>query len=310
MKLYVSTYAKYNRGSLAGAWLDLNNYRNADEFAAACRRLHRDERDPELMFQDVEADPGADWQDGLYSESSIPREYWTLKAEAEAEAKRNAAKPEKGARAKEKEEQDRLCLAFMRMRGYKEEYPKQWAKDWKHWRNSYYFSTLSDGVIFYVHRPGIETRFCCGEDERGQGGEEYGTMAYALKDNAEKHTEAGFKRANLDRYDSAHNVTEDELATREYAEMDENGKAAIRSWGGRRGDVVAVVSRKTDKREWNEMGSALFYSDIVRFFTADDFARLRAAVAEVRADFVRRLDAYWKRFGASKIHTWTYWTEA
>ena len=22
------------------------------------------------------------------------------------------------------------------------------------------------------------------------------------------------------------------------------------------------------------------------------------------------LNAYWKRFGASEIHTWTYWTEA
>lgn len=29
MKLYVSTYAKYNAGSLAGKWLDLADYADA-----------------------------------------------------------------------------------------------------------------------------------------------------------------------------------------------------------------------------------------------------------------------------------------
>lgn len=49
MKLYVGTYAKYNRGSIAGAWLDLDKFKDADEFAAACRRLHKDESDMKRM---------------------------------------------------------------------------------------------------------------------------------------------------------------------------------------------------------------------------------------------------------------------
>ena len=32
-------------------------------------------------------------------------------------------------------------------------------------------------------------------------------------------------------------------------------------------------------------------------------------VVEARTDYKKRLNAYWKRFGASKLHTWTYWTE-
>ena len=39
MKLYV------------GAWLDLDKFANAEEFEAACKRIHRDEHDPELMFR-------------------------------------------------------------------------------------------------------------------------------------------------------------------------------------------------------------------------------------------------------------------
>lgn len=56
-KVYVGTYRKYNGGSLYGAWLDLEDYADYDEFIEACRRLHKDESDPEFMFQDMEYVP-------------------------------------------------------------------------------------------------------------------------------------------------------------------------------------------------------------------------------------------------------------
>jgi antirestriction protein len=65
-RLYVGTYAKYNNGSIAGAWLDLENYSDAGEFYEACAQLHSDEEDPEFMFQDFEGFP-----DRFYSESGI-----------------------------------------------------------------------------------------------------------------------------------------------------------------------------------------------------------------------------------------------
>jgi len=66
-RIYVGTYAKYNAGSIKGAWLDLSDYADRDSFLEACRELHNDEADPELMFQDFEGFPRA-W----YSESSAP----------------------------------------------------------------------------------------------------------------------------------------------------------------------------------------------------------------------------------------------
>ncbi len=65
--LYVGTYAKYNAGSLKGAWLKLDDYSDRSEFLAACAELHADESDRELMFQDCEGFPKL-W----YSESSAP----------------------------------------------------------------------------------------------------------------------------------------------------------------------------------------------------------------------------------------------
>ena len=62
--VYVGTYHKYACGSLFGAWIDLSCFTDADDLLAACRELHKDEREPELMFQDFQGFP-----DCLYSES-------------------------------------------------------------------------------------------------------------------------------------------------------------------------------------------------------------------------------------------------
>jgi antirestriction protein len=70
-RIYVGTYGKYNSGSIKGAWLDLEDYSNREAFLEACAELHKDERDPELMFQDYESFPKA-----FYSESHVPAELW------------------------------------------------------------------------------------------------------------------------------------------------------------------------------------------------------------------------------------------
>jgi antirestriction protein len=68
-RIYVGTYAKYNSGSIKGAWLDLEDFSDRDSFYAACGELHKDEQDPELMFQDYEGFPKS-----FYSESNVPSE--------------------------------------------------------------------------------------------------------------------------------------------------------------------------------------------------------------------------------------------
>lgn len=57
--IYVGTYAKYNNGSIFGAWLDLTKYEDAEDFYKACAELHNDEQDPEFMYQDFEGFPSS-----------------------------------------------------------------------------------------------------------------------------------------------------------------------------------------------------------------------------------------------------------
>jgi len=56
-RIYVGTYGMYNNGSLFGKWFDLTDYADSKEFYQDCYEYHRNEFDPELMFQDWENIP-------------------------------------------------------------------------------------------------------------------------------------------------------------------------------------------------------------------------------------------------------------
>lgn len=52
--IYVSTYTKYNNGSLYGKWLNLGDYSDYEDLLEAMRELHSNEDDPEFMLSDYE----------------------------------------------------------------------------------------------------------------------------------------------------------------------------------------------------------------------------------------------------------------
>lgn len=55
--VYCGTYRKYNDGDLYGMWVDISTFNSGEEVIEFCKRLHYDESDPELMFQDFEDFP-------------------------------------------------------------------------------------------------------------------------------------------------------------------------------------------------------------------------------------------------------------
>lgn len=70
--LYVGTYAKYNSGSIFGMWIDLEACSDAEEFFDVCRELHKDEADPEFMFQDFQGFPEEMYHESM-NEDDIER---------------------------------------------------------------------------------------------------------------------------------------------------------------------------------------------------------------------------------------------
>ena len=67
--VYVGTYGKYADGSIDGEWVKLTDFNDYEEFMDYIRELHKDESDPEFMFQDYENFPSR-W----YSESGLSEE--------------------------------------------------------------------------------------------------------------------------------------------------------------------------------------------------------------------------------------------
>ena len=85
--VYCGTYAKYNNGSLYGMWIDLSTFENYHDFMEFCNRLHANEAEPELMFQDYEHYPEQWYCEGCMGESTFDK----IKAYAElSEEKREA----------------------------------------------------------------------------------------------------------------------------------------------------------------------------------------------------------------------------
>lgn len=76
--IYVGTYGKYNAGSLFGKWFDLSDFADKDEFMEACAELHKDESEPEFMFQDWENIP-----EELISESWLSEKFFDLRDKVE-----------------------------------------------------------------------------------------------------------------------------------------------------------------------------------------------------------------------------------
>tara|TARA_R110000824_G_scaffold263493_1_gene452228 strand:- start:349 stop:864 length:516 start_codon:yes stop_codon:yes gene_type:complete len=69
--VYVGTYKKYNEGSLFGAWVELTKFDTKEDFIHFCFKLHKDEDDPELMYQDYEGFPAS-----LYNEGYMSDDIW------------------------------------------------------------------------------------------------------------------------------------------------------------------------------------------------------------------------------------------
>ena len=67
--VYCGTYGKYNNGDISGAWVEVASFADYEEFMEFCERLHADEEDVELMYQDFEGFP-----ESWYSESCMGEE--------------------------------------------------------------------------------------------------------------------------------------------------------------------------------------------------------------------------------------------
>lgn len=187
-----------------------------------------------------------------------------------------------------REEQANLCKRYIETLRYN--------ADYNYYFKNYFFVELDGGYVIAINKPKIETRFCCGEDE-GMGGR---TIKEANEILDGYKSERGFKAANIGEFEKTIISMVGRKVwnfTKEYHDFQSNFRF-----------IPVLVN--DNKHATVQNNCRYVYGEKIRVFTDDDFRKMRNAYMIVRADYIKRVNAYWKRFGSSKLRTWTYWMSA
>ena len=146
---------------------------------------------------------------------------------------------------------------------------------------------LSDGALICIEKPAIRTRFCFGYHANVHYTEEISTAEEAAAHAAK--SQEYFKTKNLESMDAMLKALENsETGIRpQYTSSPEGTK------------ICALVFPEP----WEPLPPGY------RRLLSEDREKLREAYRTERGVFAARLDAYLKRYGLSKVETWTYWPE-
>jgi hypothetical protein len=319
-RVYVGTYKKYNEGSLAGAWLNLGDYSSYGEFLTACRKVHKNESDPEFMIQDTE-----DFPDGLDCMEWLgEQDFNDVKAAMSENSRHNVKLVDysdksfvvKGDTRPIKEELKKLGgMWFKKETGWlfsnkkREQVEKfiaggevvkaervektnkftDWLKEFVDTKcitgsDKEYYGKGSvgaikiDGHFYLIDKPRIENRFCFRDE-----GPQYEHYKELRDDN--KMMERYFIRKN----------EEDFTRTIE---------------GIEKGEEVRIKNTDYLDRLNVYVGGSYWDRQEGRKATDEEKTLILEGLKYGLSLFRKRLDTYLKRYGTSKLHTWTYWADA
>ncbi len=298
---YCGTYYKYANGNLSGGWLQLASYKDNQSFLEACKKLHKDEKEPEFMFQDVENLP-----DEYYSESCIYPEIFaviqTIKAMTEDERTAFDNYCEENAAIPELFDVEEFKLAYKpttvtppaassgNQNALEELFEIIKAKSGEDYKGYYAAAIkIKDGYFLTFDKPEIEKAFCFGYSNFGQG-----MTQEEAEEICANFGEKEFKESNLSSFDEVYEYRaklldmmrrDITLETYEYSNLGYTG--------------CSITSDPNP-------GSGI----TLKGEEADRFCEeYKATVAKLRADFEKKIDSYLKRYGVSKIRKWTFWAD-
>lgn len=158
-----------------------------------------------------------------------------------------------------------------------------------------YVVPLENGGILEINKPRIETRFCFGYGYCGMSTEEEEKNASDAARDAKEHSDY-FLSENLDRS----NIDRDLKLLKE---------GRLEAYETPR---VAVMKKDPNSNIWYYFFKSEYdisHDDdakgIVHLTDKDKF-ELQRGLETVRNSFLKRLNTYLKKYGTSKLRTWTY----
>lgn len=155
---------------------------------------------------------------------------------------------------------------------------------------------LENGDLIPIDKPRIETRFCFGYGLYGRSTEEEYNDAENMRQHAETSRDYFIKE----------NLKGIEETIKELNDDSFEVYTALAYIGQAEGTKTKSyhITRLCNNPEYNPAWWAN-YKELAKMTTADR-ERLIKAYEEVKQDFIKRLNTYLKRYGLSKVYTWTY----
>lgn len=327
--VYVGTYRKYNEGSLKGAWLNLDDYSTYGEFVKKCREVHSDERDPELMIQDSEGFPdGLDCMEWIsesdfndvklamreeqgeqkpsisivdYSDKAfaVVGDTKSVKDELKKMGGRFNSKLSCGAGwifpNKSREDVKRFISSGEVAERTRNERRASTGSQFVTWLDEYVSASgnesarkyhlgavrIGDGY-YLIEKPSIKNRFCFHDE-----GPDYEFYKSLMADD--KKLQGYFKSENLATFDNKIS----KITKGEYGDK--------RVWKN-----PCYNDGRLEVCFYSSWGTPDGYTEC----SDDEKALILKGLKFGRELYEKRLDAYLKRYGTSKLHTWTYWADA
>lgn len=188
---------------------------------------------------------------------------------------------------------------------YTEELKKAWNDDEmvKYCSKSTAFVIEHNGALYGIEKPKIETSFCFGYGINGIADTEQERTAEAMAEAARKSKEYFINQnlENLNRWIKSLQKILDDMG-KNWAEgshpryMIETGE----HYGGQKEDCrLRYYSIVDTFNTFNgTMGKICNDTELIK--------KLIAGYKEVKTEFIKRLNAYLKRYGMSKVKTWSY----
>lgn len=342
-RVYVGTYKKYNEGSLKGGWLTLTDYKDYQSFVSACRKLHQDEHDAELMIQDTSNMPDgldcSEWIDETdfndileavavesmsedipkiqvidYSGKSIaiigdtrdikdklkqlggkfnPRlscgAGWIFSKRRQEDLKQLLQNGKAGKTAMKSKTEDNHVIEEA-----KAEYVKVWGNDKrmvKYCQEKISNAVkLSDGRIVIIEKQKLKTAFCFGYFDYGKDYDDANEAA-----DAARRDEEYFREKNLEFLEEKISLLKDSETSCEAPYLSQKSYLDIGLI-----NIHKVVSLGCF--DFNEQRHGHYTK-----LSKDDRKLILSMYEGEKKKVNKRIDAYLKRYGLSKVRVHTYW---
>ena len=197
------------------------------------------------------------------------------------------------------DKQEDVFFTFTDFQEYKNLYYKKYYNYYKEkdFDKQFQYAVKIENYFIIIDYQSIKTHFCFGYGQNGVSTQEEINSAYEEEENANSN-ENYFIQENMRNVNA--NIEELEEALTSFKDYEK--LALISNYR----DNIKCDFTKVINYDGIYYDEHHYKQNVLKILTVEEIQKILSAYKQVKADFEKRLNAYLKRYGLSKLKTWTY----